>query len=542
MRNGKWPDSDMNVLVVNLTRFGDLLQSAATVRALAKKDGKNRIGVVCLENFAAGAELLPEVDAIFPMPSGKILAALNAPSDASPEWLNGVKELYTWVSGITCRFSPDVVYNISPTTSSCLLGRLLADGVEYSGFTIDSFGYRHNANPWAAFMQGASASRAGSPFNIVDIFRKIAGDTQKNPDASLLPVPQSAIIAMAEKLQSKTPEKIMGYVALQLGASAAARQWPVASFAMAGDALWKQHKLLPLLLGSSAERPLGEEYAHKAQGKHISLIGETDITELGAALSLSSLLISNDTGTLHLGSGIGVPVIGIYLATAQAWDTGPYADGNHSLEPDIPCHPCEFGTVCEHSLACHQAITPETVTALAGKVLFPDAENFSGFEGSRVWQSSHDGSGFADLASLSGHENTERTQWMRLQRIVYRQFFDRNTALPFVFEPAADFSMNPPEHPRSLLDSIANECDAILVLFDALLQQGAMLSQHPLPTIKERFQRTLHRLTSLLSATPSFAAIAYMWHGEIMTQTSLEASIPLMTQYRDLFKALRITV
>ena len=67
----------MNILVINLTRFGDLLQSAASVRALAG-GGKHRLGVVCLENFTAGAELLPEVDAVFPLPSSTILKLSNA--------------------------------------------------------------------------------------------------------------------------------------------------------------------------------------------------------------------------------------------------------------------------------------------------------------------------------------------------------------------------------------------------------------------------------------------------------------------------------
>jgi hypothetical protein len=132
----------MNVLVVNLTRFGDLLQRAATTRALAGKDGSNTIGVICLENFSAGAELLPDVDIIFPLPSGRILAALNAvppagyqPGDSNPEWLGGMSELYSWVNGIKTRFSPDVVYNISPTMPSCLLGCLLAGEKEFSGFT-----------------------------------------------------------------------------------------------------------------------------------------------------------------------------------------------------------------------------------------------------------------------------------------------------------------------------------------------------------------------------------------------------------------------
>lgn len=539
----------MNMLVVNLTRFGDLLQSAAAVHALAQKGrGQNgtgpgnTVGVVCIENFAAGAALLPHVDAVFPLPSGRILAALNtaphAPDDPGAEWLAGVRELHAWVKDITERFAPDAVCNLSPTPSSSLLGRLLAGNAAYSGFTIDTLGYRSTITPWGSFMQGAAAARAASPFNIVDVFRRIAGDESLTPDASLLAAPKEAAPRAAAMPEIQKPRNAKGFLALQLGASSAVRQWPVASFAAVGDAMWQKHGLVPLLLGSRAEKPLGEEYAALATGEHRSLIGETDIAGLAAALSRASLLISNDTGTLHLASGIGIPVLGIYLATAQPWDTGPYAVGNVSLEADIPCHPCAFGVACEHGLACHTAVTPAIVTALAETMLFSGTENFSSATGVRIWKSTRDAHGFADLVSLSGLENTERTQWMRVQRLVYRQFFDGNANTPFVFRPAAD----PPRVTGETAASLAAGCDGVLALFDALLQQAAMLAEKPIPIVKDRFQRTLDRLMSVLASIPRFAAVAFMWREEISVQQRLEDSIPIMARYREMFRAIRSLV
>jgi hypothetical protein len=324
---------------------------------------------------------------------------------------------------------------------------------------------------------------------------------------------------------------------LQLGASADIRRWPAASFARVGDALWRERRLCPVLVGTKGELSLAEEYASRATEPFLNLMGKTGLTELAAVLTLSSLCISNDTGTLHLASGLGAPVLGIYLATAQPWDTGPHAAGNCSLEPDIACHPCDFGASCSNGRICHRAVTPEAVLALAfAKLRDGDWSAANSLRcGARVWESAYDAFGFADLRSLSGHETESRTQWMRLQRHLYRQFFDK--------KPGALFTPAPFSSPLSLDAEagsiLARACDEILALFDALLQQAEMLSQSPIPLVRDRFFRTWNRLVSHLRSQPVFAAIAFSWQTEAMGQADLQSAISLARQYRDFFSFLR---
>ncbi|SBV94773.1 Glycosyl transferase family 9 [uncultured delta proteobacterium] len=542
----------MNILVINLTRFGDLLQSAAAVRVLAHSDNgeRNRIGVVCLENFIAGAELLPGVTDIYPLPAAKIMNLCNAgklppPAGAAAKgpaaWLGGLGCLHEWAAAIGDGFAPDAVCNISPSTPSSLLGRLLAGTSPFFGFTLDEFGFAHATSLWASFIQGASSARVTSPFNIVDLFRKVAGPESARTEASLLPVPESSVAAMRERLLSLAGGSPKGFVTLQLGASADIRRWPVASFAAVGAALWREHRLCPVLVGTKSELALGEEYAARATGPFVNLMGKTGLTELAAALAASSLCISNDTGTLHLASGLSVPVLGIYLATAQPWDTGPYAGDNCSLEPELACHPCDFGTSCPNGYACHRAVTPEVVFALADAKLREnvwDAANFAACPtplGARVWKSTYDAFGFADLCSLSGHEKESRTQWMRLQRHLYRQFFDKKPGTPFTPAPfTAPLSLDPETG-----TTLARACDEILALFDALLQQAAMLAQTPLPPVRDRFFRTWHRLAAHLRSQPVFAAIAFSWQTEAMGQAEMDSAIALARQYHDFFSFLR---
>lgn len=66
----------MNILIINLTRFGDLIQTQPVISGY--KSLGHRIGLVCLENFASAATLMDGVDAVFPFPGAGLLAGLDA--------------------------------------------------------------------------------------------------------------------------------------------------------------------------------------------------------------------------------------------------------------------------------------------------------------------------------------------------------------------------------------------------------------------------------------------------------------------------------
>ena len=64
-----------DVLLLNLTRFGDLLQCQPLVQDL--HDSGHKVGLVCLDNFAAALPLLRHVQTAWPLPGAKLMAALD---------------------------------------------------------------------------------------------------------------------------------------------------------------------------------------------------------------------------------------------------------------------------------------------------------------------------------------------------------------------------------------------------------------------------------------------------------------------------------
>ncbi len=483
----------MNTLVINLTRFGDMLQSQPVFAELSAMGQVT--GLVCLENFAGAAGLMRHVDRVFPLPGAELLRAVDT------DWKKALVRFRDFAEDAKARFSPDRVINLTPSVAARVLARRLSDG-EMSGFCLDAEGFRRDASPWAAFLEISSANRGLSPFNIVDLFRRAAGLGRLPAVFDLAGVSPEELAAAKGRLDAAAVPGTRGFVGFQLGASEDGRRWPVAYFARLGEAVWRGRGLVPVLLGAGGESGLARRYLSLSRAPAVDLVGSTSLPGLAAVVSQVRVLVTNDTGTMHLAAGLGTPVLAFFLATAQPFDTGPYRPGSVSLEPDMDCHPCAFGTACPHDRACRRAIPPET--AQAALFSFLDTGRFPRgvYAGARAWESVAGEDGFMGLRSLTGHEIEDRTAWLTLLRRVFRQFLDDEP-----LEPAGDpipFSAGAARDIRGVLaDSAA--------LLRLLSGQAQALVRAPHPAMKEKFLATWRRVHALWSGHPRFRAMGYLW-------------------------------
>ncbi|MHB1645189.1 MAG: glycosyltransferase family 9 protein [bacterium] len=92
----------------------------------------------------------------------------------------------------------------------------------------------------------------------------------------------------------------------------------------------------------------------------IDLTGKTTVAELVNFVQKSSLLITNDTGTMHIGVAVKTDVVVVYTGQAGFYETGPYRENQILILPDIPCFPCDFQTNCANYL-CGEYIKPKDV-------------------------------------------------------------------------------------------------------------------------------------------------------------------------------------
>lgn len=507
-------------VVINLTRFGDLLQCQPLIEDLHRQG--NRVHLVCLDNFSSALPLMRHVERAWPLPGARLMA------DMDKDWRNAAARLLEYARAIRAGAGPSCVINLTATLPARLLAGLVArDTAEMRGFALDAHGFGQNRGIWATFLNSATANRQSAPFNIVDMFRMVGAsersEASPQPRLRLAPPPQSALAA-ADALLAAAPADAAGFVTMQLGASEQRRQWPAEYFAAVGDRLWRERKICPVLLGSPAERPLAEAYAQRAQGPFVDAVGKTDLTQLAALLSRSRLLLTNDTGTMHLAAGLGVTCLAIFLATAQPCDTGPYLPGCCCLEPALPCHPCPFGRPCPNNLACVTHIQPPTVAALALTWLDTGLWDAAPLETvgheARVWQTELDAQDFITVRCLSAHEAEDRSLWLAQQRIFWRQILDDlNITLPAGAEAAARQAQ--PLHRAAPTGGTGNQgspafaqrmfstLDQAVQLFDILTQQGQMLGKTP--KAGQLFLRNCERLQAVLDACPELRSLGAFW-------------------------------
>lgn len=347
-----------DVLVINLTRFGDLLQSQAVIDDLHAAG--YHVNLLCLDNFSAALPLLRNVRRSWRLPGARLLSLISA------NWPLALATLEKFALDIRKEAPPDAILNLTPTLPARLLTRLLAvPGTKVAGFGMDALGYGINYGVWASFFAVAAAKRANSPFNLADMMRRLAAPLGAVPSGDFrLNPPDAEAMAWADAWLAEQAaafgQPISGFVALQLGASQDMRRWPVASFRELGRLLWHKTGLAPVLLGSPSEADLGARFGAGCDYPFINAIGKTDLGQLAAILQRARLLVTNDTGTMHLAAGLGRPLLALFLATAQPVDTGPLNQGSCSLEPNLDCHPCAFDRPCERDYACRKQIAAAT--------------------------------------------------------------------------------------------------------------------------------------------------------------------------------------
>lgn len=150
-----------------------------------------------------------------------------------------------------------------------------------------------------------------------------------------------------------------------------AKRWPAAHFAAAAQQL---SQLRPgvrwLILGGPADRDLCAEVARPLGSSAINLAGRTTLPQLMAVLTRCALVLTNDTGPMHLAAALGTPVVALFGSTSPEL-TGPGLPGDprhQLLSLDVPCAPC-FLRECPIDLRCLNGLSVAQVLAAVQRIL-----------------------------------------------------------------------------------------------------------------------------------------------------------------------------
>jgi len=163
-------------------------------------------------------------------------------------------------------------------------------------------------------------------------------------------------------------------VALNPGASHPVNRWSPESFARLADHLTAECRVKVIIVGGDGDMALAEEITRLAASDPINLAGTTTLLQLGAVLKRCSLLVSGDTGPMHMATAVGTRVVALFGAADPA-RTGPVGAGHRVIQAGgVECVPCRSRRCANGSnLECMEKITVEEVFGAVASML-GDAE------------------------------------------------------------------------------------------------------------------------------------------------------------------------
>ena len=155
----------------------------------------------------------------------------------------------------------------------------------------------------------------------------------------------------------------------------AAKRWPVEKFIAAAKEIQNRTNCIWILFGGKTDAAITNQIASQlptSSSKLLNLAGKTNLRELMALLKLCRVVLTNDTGPMHVAAALGTPVVVPFGSTSPEL-TGPGLPGdvrNHLIKSDAPCSPC-FLRECPIDFRCLNGIGESQVISAVMKIINP---------------------------------------------------------------------------------------------------------------------------------------------------------------------------
>lgn len=353
------------VLILQMAKLGDFIQSTPLLANVRRNFPGAEIVLACEQNAVLeAAALSPLVDEV-------IFLKENSPLPVGP-----------FAALFTLNSHPRALELANKIAADRRCGpRLLGNETRFTAAQ----------NFIMALMSGGQ--RDLGRFNLVDIWASLCPGP--GPEALLWPQPRPMSFGAGLN------------VGFQLGAKNHLRRWPVEDFAALAQNLAEDGLVSPILLGADAEKSLGARFEKLFGGPVLNLMGRTSLEELAAALAGLDLLITADTGAMHLAAAVGTPVLALFFGPAYGPETGPYGAGHLIYQVLAECAPCRENAACRR----RQCLTmPQpALAAQAARLRLGKRADLPPWlpEGHRVWRTGLDSFGQA-LEALGQPELTGR--------------------------------------------------------------------------------------------------------------------------------------
>lgn len=319
LRRRRRPAHPRRVLLLRLERIGDLVMALPAIQQLRASAPDAHVDLVVGSWNLPIARALPYVDCVEALDAGWLArgeggAGIRRVTDAVRRWRAQAYD-------VAINFEPDIRSNLLLAASGAAWtagwtsgggGALLDEGLEYD-------------------------TQAHTTTNARRLVSHVFGGGPAGQAAPLIAIPDDAGEAAARRI---TPRAAGPVVGMHASGGRLVKQWPSPRFADVARLLIERRNATIVLTGSRADRAFVDEAkAGLPADRVIDVAGDLDLLQLAALLARLDLLITGDTGPMHLAAAVGTPTVAVFGPSDPA-RYAPDGRADRVVRAGLPCSPC----------------------------------------------------------------------------------------------------------------------------------------------------------------------------------------------------------
>lgn len=349
-----WAQAE-RLLCVRLDALGDVIMTGPALRALKRAHPSRRLTLLTSPAGASVARYLPGVDDVLIYEAPWVKATPPRPRSVSDRLM--ARRLRQR------RFDGAVIFTVYsqsalPAAQLCYLGdipRRLAHCRENPYQLLTD--WIPDPEPHARLRHEVRRQ--------LDLVRHIGAVPED--DRLKLQLPPECFTQARRHLRALGLDPEAPWVVLHAGATAPSRRYPASAFAAAARQLVREHGCAVVFTGSPAERALVERIRQDMEAPSYSLAGKLTLGALAGVIALAPVLVSNNTGPVHIGAAVGTPIVDLYALTNP--QHMPWGVENRVLYHNVACKYCYKSLCPEGHHDCLRRVPPDAVVSATLELL-----------------------------------------------------------------------------------------------------------------------------------------------------------------------------
>ena len=337
------------ILAIRLSSLGDIISVLPAVACLKKRYPRAAIDWLVSSNFVNLLQNNPDIDEIIPW---------NRELWRKKQFLAGAKEM-TRLIHLLREKAYDVVYDFQNQFRSGLFG--------YAAKIPKRIGFANSPEHNSMFYTEKVALNSKTTLHFLERNLLLA-DFSLGSDKEFNIRPDDSDKSHVEELLKSIPPKLDGpLITICPSARWETKLWPPSHFAELAARLVDKVNARIVFVGTESDNAIVEKIAAFKDFPYMSAAGKTTLRQLAYLIGRSRLMVTNDSGPMHIAAAMGVSTVSIFGPTNPEL-TGPYGANHSVVVSQVECVGCGKRQ-CPSNLECLHSITADQVLAEARKLL-----------------------------------------------------------------------------------------------------------------------------------------------------------------------------